>query len=223
MENKTLLKLENVTKIYKNDNSEIIKNVYFSMDKGSNVALVGSSGCGKTTFLQICGLLDSHINGNIFIDNININTLTDNEITKIRKKHIGFVFQFHHLLPEFSVIENVLMPAMIDNKDYKDYAMEILNELGIYSKINNRPYQISGGERQRVAIARAIINKPGIVLADEPTGNLDEKNAMIVFELLLKIVEKYNSTLLIVTHNYELAKKLNTIITIKDKQIETIK
>ena len=139
-----------------------------------------------------------------------------------RKNNIGFVFQFHHLLPEFSVLENVMLPALINKsnkKETKAKAINILNDLGLFSKINNRPYQLSGGEKQRVAIARAIINNPSIILADEPTGNLDPENSEIVFNLLLKVVKTYNSSLLMVSHNMELAKKLDRIITIKDKKI----
>ena len=187
-----------------------------------SVAFVGPSGCGKTTLLQICGLLDDATSGNIYINSQKINDLTDIEKTNIRKNNIGFVFQFHHLLPEFSVLENVMLPALINKsnkKETKTKAINILNDLGLFSKINNRPYQLSGGEKQRVAIARAIINNPSIILADEPTGNLDPENSEIVFNLLLKVVKTYNSSLLMVSHNMELAKKLDRIITIKDKKI----
>lgn len=219
-----VLKLENISKIYKqNEESlEVIKDSSLSVFNQESVAFVGPSGCGKTTLLQICGLLDDATSGNIYINSQKINDLTDIEKTNIRKNNIGFVFQFHHLLPEFSVLENVMLPALInksDKKETKTKAINILNDLDLFSKINNRPYQLSGGEKQRVAIARAIINNPSIILADEPTGNLDPENSEIVFNLLLKVVKTYNSSLLMVSHNMELAKKLDRIITIKDKKI----
>ena len=219
-----VLKLENISKIYKqNEESlEVIKDCSLSVFNQESVAFVGPSGCGKTTLLQICGLLDDATSGNIYINSQKINDLTDIEKTNIRKNNIGFVFQFHHLLPEFSVLENVMLPALINKsnkKETKTKAINILNDLGLFSKINNRPYQLSGGEKQRVAIARAIINNPSIILADEPTGNLDPENSEIVFNLLLKVVKTYNSSLLMVSHNMELAKKLDRIITIKDKKI----
>ena len=188
-----------------------------------NVVVLGHQGCGKTTLLQICGLLDTPTSGDVFINNQKIGDMTDFEKTNIRKNNIGFIFQFHHLLPEFSIIENVMLPALVKNNTDKKIitqrAKDILDDLGLASKINNRPHQLSGGERQRVAIARAIINNPSIILADEPTGNLDPENSEIVFNLLLNIVHNYNSSLLMVTHNIELAKKLDRAITIKDKKI----
>ena len=219
-----VLRLENISKIYKqNEESlEVIKDSSLSVFNQESVAFIGPSGCGKTTLLQICGLLDDATSGNIYINSQKINDLTDIEKTNIRKNNIGFVFQFHHLLSEFSVLENVMLPALINKsnkKETKAKAINILNDLGLFSKINNRPYQLSGGEKQRVAIARAIINNPSIILADEPTGNLDPENSEIVFNLLLKVVKNYNSSLLMVSHNMELAKKLDRIITIKDKKI----
>ena len=223
--NDKVLILENISKSYKQNEGylEIIKDSSLFVRSKETVAFVGPSGAGKTTLLQICGLLDTPTSGEIYINNQNIKNLTDIQKTIIRRDNIGFVFQFHHLLPEFSVLENVILPGLVKatekKKNIKERAKIILNDLGLSSKINNRPYQLSGGERQRVAIARAIINNPSIILADEPTGNLDPENADVVFNLLLKIVHDYNSSLLMVTHNVDLAKKLDRIITIKDKQI----
>ena len=223
-ENKILI-LENISKSYKqNEGSlEVIKDSSLFVRSKETVSFVGPSGSGKTTLLQICGLLDTPTSGDIYINNQNIKNLTDIQKTIIRRDNIGFVFQFHHLLPEFSILENVILPGLVKNtekkKDIEKRAKAILEDLGLSSKIKNRPYQLSGGERQRVAIARAIINNPLIILADEPTGNLDPENADIVFNLLLKIVHNYNSSLLMVTHNIDLAKKLDRIITIKDKRI----
>lgn len=223
-ENKILI-LENISKSYKqNEGSlEVIKDSSLFVKSKESVAFVGPSGSGKTTLLQICGLLDTPTSGDIYINNQNIKNLTDIQKTIVRRDNIGFVFQFHHLLPEFSILENVILPGLVKNtekkKEIEKRAKDILDDLGLSSKINNRPYQLSGGERQRVAIARAIINNPLIILADEPTGNLDPENADIVFNLLLKIVHNYNSSLLMVTHNIDLAKKLDRMITIKDKKI----
>lgn len=223
--NDKVLILENISKSYKQNEGylEIIKDSSLFVRSKETVAFVGPSGAGKTTLLQICGLLDTPTSGEIYINNQNIKNLTDIQKTVIRRDNIGFVFQFHHLLPEFSVLENVILPGLVKatekKKNIEERAKIILNDLGLSSKINNRPYQLSGGERQRVAIARAIINNPSIILADEPTGNLDPENADVVFNLLLKIVHDYNSSLLMVTHNVDLAKKLDRIITIKDKQI----
>ena len=223
--NNTVLRLENITKSYKQNEGflEIIRDSSLFVKQSEAVSFVGPSGCGKTTLLQICGLLDTPTSGDVFINNQKIGDMTDFEKTNIRKNNIGFIFQFHHLLPEFSIIENVMLPALVKNNTNKKIitqrAKDILDDLGLASKINNRPHQLSGGERQRVAIARAIINNPSIILADEPTGNLDPENSEIVFNLLLNIVHNYNSSLLMVTHNIELAKKLDRAITIKDKKI----
>lgn len=222
--NSEILKLENISKSYKQSEGflEVIKDSSLSICSGETVAFIGPSGCGKTTLLQICGLLDDATSGSVFVNNQNIKKLSDIEKTCIRKKNIGFIFQFHHLLPEFSVIENVILPALIDKNDkqvIKEKATDILNELGLITKINNKPYQLSGGEKQRVAIARAVINSPSIILADEPTGNLDPENSEIVFNLLLKIVNNYHSSLLMVSHNINLAKNLDKTITIVDKKI----
>ena len=223
-ENKILI-LENISKSYKQSEGslEVIKDSSLFVRNKETVAFVGPSGSGKTTLLQVCGLLDTPTSGDIYINNQNIKNLTDIQKTIVRRDNIGFVFQFHHLLPEFSILENVILPGLVKNtekkKDIEKRAKDILDDLGLSSKIKNRPYQLSGGERQRVAIARAIINNPLIILADEPTGNLDPENADIVFNLLLKIVHNYNSSLLMVTHNIDLAKKLDRMITIKDKKI----
>lgn len=222
---KEVLRLENINKSYKQNEEflDIIRDSSLSVKQKETVSFVGPSGSGKTTLLQICGLLDNPTSGNVFINGKNINNINDFEKTIIRRNNIGFIFQFHHLLPEFSILENVMLPAFIKCEDkkhiIKDKAKTILNDLGLSSKVNNRPYQLSGGERQRVAIARAIINNPSIILADEPTGNLDPENADIVFNLLLKIVHDYGSSLLMVTHNIDLAKKLDKIITIRNKKI----
>lgn len=226
--NMEVLQLVNINKTYKQNEESltVIQDSSLLVSNQETVAFVGPSGCGKTTLLQICGLLDEATSGDVFINGQKISNLSDNEKTEIRKNNIGFIFQFHHLLPEFSVLENVMMPALVnksDKKIIKEKATNILSDLGLIAKINSRPYQLSGGEKQRVAIARAIINNPSIILADEPTGNLDPENANIVFNLLLDVVKNYNSSLLMVTHNIELAQRLNKIITIENKTIVDFK
>jgi len=220
-----VLKLENISKTYKQSGSDldVIEDSSLSVFGCETVAFVGPSGCGKTTLLQLCGLLDDPTDGVIYVNGCNVAQLSDLEKTNIRRNDIGFIFQFHHLLPEFSVIENVMLPALVnqksDRRTIRKKAIDILDSLGLETKINNSPAQLSGGERQRVAIARAVINSPSIILADEPTGNLDPENSEIVFDLLLRVVEDCNSSLLMVTHNIDLAKKLGRIITIKDRKI----
>ena len=168
--NDTVLRLENITKSYKQNEGflEIIRDSSLFVEQSETVSFVGPSGCGKTTLLQICGLLDTPTSGDVFINNQKIGDMTDFEKTNIRKNNIGFIFQFHHLLPEFSIIENVMLPALVKNNTNKKIitqrAKDILDDLGLASKINNRPHQLSGGERQRVAIARAIINNTPIII-----------------------------------------------------------
>ncbi|MDR0423027.1 MAG: ABC transporter ATP-binding protein [Rickettsiales bacterium] len=217
-----ILRLENVSKSY--NGNVVISDCSLSLVEKSYTALVGPSGCGKTTLLQICGLLDDASSGNIYVNGQKMNKLGDNQKTQIRKKNIGFVFQFHHLMPEFSVMENVLIATFdVKNKTNITNATNILTDLGLYNKLNSYPHQLSGGEKQRVSIARAIINSPPLIFADEPTGNLDEENSKNVFTMLLNVIKKYNSSLLMVTHNTELADHFDQIITIKNKKIEFIK
>jgi lipoprotein-releasing system ATP-binding protein len=223
-----ILRLQNISKNFKQDGDflEIIKESSFTINSSESVAFVGCSGSGKTTLLQICGLLDKQTSGNLFINGKNVKNLTEEQRVELRRNNLGFVFQFHHLLPEFSVLENVMIPFLVKTKNKKiakERSMEILDELGLITKINLKPYKLSGGEKQRVAIARALINEPSLILADEPTGNLDPENANNVFNMLLKIVKNHNSSLLMVTHNLEMAKRLDRIITIKNKIVCNIK
>lgn len=216
IDKKEVLKLLNVSKTYK-DCEEVIVRSSFTLQQGEIVSLVGPSGCGKTTFLQICGLLDVPTVGDVFVCGEHIKH--SKQRTEIRRNCIGFVFQFHHLLPEFSALENVLIPSLIEGRNKKDVAVALLCELGLGSKINNRPHQLSGGEKQRVAIARAVINNPSIILADEPTGNLDRENATNVFDLLLKTAKASNAALLMVTHNLDLAKQTEKTMKIENKYV----
>jgi lipoprotein-releasing system ATP-binding protein len=197
----------------------IIKDANLIIKKGELVALVGPSGSGKTTFLQIAGLLENPDCGQILIGDIDATKADDSIRTNLRKNHIGFIYQFHHLLPEFSALENVAMPLLIKNVDKKSallQAEELLSQIGLQDRLKHLPSQLSGGEQQRVSVARAIIGKPSILLADEPTGNLDSTNAENVFNLIIKLSKQYHISNLIVTHNLELAKKMDRIISIKD-------
>jgi lipoprotein-releasing system ATP-binding protein len=217
----TNLILKNINKSFLSGKQtiDVIKNANLSIKKGESVALVGNSGAGKTTFLQIAGLLDNPDSGNIIIGDIDASKANDEVRTNLRKNHIGFIYQSHHLLPEFSALENVAMPLLIKGVDKKSaflQAREILDQIGLQDRLSHLPSQLSGGQQQRVAVARAIVGKPSLLLADEPTGNLDSTNANNVFDLITKLSKQYQISSLIVTHNIELAKKLDRMVEIKD-------
>jgi lipoprotein-releasing system ATP-binding protein len=215
------LKLENISKDFTQAKQtfQVIKSANLSIKKGELVSLVGPSGSGKTTILQIAGLLDKQTTGKITINNQEINLVSDKDRTEIRKNNIGFIYQSHHLIAEFSVIENVMLPLLIQKKSFevaKEKAQEILSQVELSDKLNFMPSQISGGQQQRVAIARAVVSNPSIILADEPTGNLDSTISNKIFELLQNIVVERNIGCLMVTHNLDLAKKSNRVLSIKD-------
>lgn len=213
------LKLTNISKSFTQGDQKIsvINNFNLEIKKSELVSLVGPSGSGKTTLLQIAGLLDVPTSGEIEVNGIKVKTTDDKVRTKIRKENIGFIYQFHHLLPEFNAVENVAMPLLIQGKSSKEsyeMAKHILSEVGLFDRINFKPSQLSGGQQQRVAIARAIVGKPSLILADEPTGNLDTELAHKVFDVLLKLAKNYTISCLIVTHNSELSKKSDRTISI---------
>jgi lipoprotein-releasing system ATP-binding protein len=217
----TALDLIDVKKSFNQANHkiEVIKGVNLQVKKGEFVALTGPSGSGKTTILQIAGLLDNPSSGKVFINGIDASKADDRIRTLIRKENIGFVYQFHHLLPEFSALENVMMPLLIQGKsksDAKKNAEEILEEVDLKNRINHKPSELSGGQQQRVALARAIVAKPSLILADEPTGNLDSEMSVKIFNLLNSLVRAHKIGCLVVTHNNELAAKTDRIISIKD-------
>ena len=198
---------------------QVLKGISLSVKKGEFVSIVGASGAGKTTLLQIIGTLINFDEGKVIINDVDIKNLKDKELSKFRNREIGFVFQFHHLLPEFTALENAMMPLLIQRikrKDAEKEAKEILTYLGLENRLNHKPSQLSGGEKQRVAIARAIITKPSILLADEPTGNLDSHNTAEIFSLFKNLQKEFNQTIIIVTHNFELAKSTDKIFHIKD-------
>jgi len=215
---KEILKLENVEKKYSGSVEElhIINNLSFSVEEGEFISILGRSGSGKSTLLNIMGLLDRIDGGKIFIGGQEVDKLSEEERDKIKNQMIGFVFQFHYLLPEFTALENVMLPALLNNFDKKleieKRAKELLEKVGLGERENHKPSQLSGGEKQRVAIARALINSPKILLADEPTGNLDEETSEMIFKILKDINKNEKQTIIVVTHSKDLAE-------ISDKQL----
>lgn len=218
---KTMIEVKDIHKSF--DTLEVLKGVNLSVQKGEIVAIVGKSGAGKTTLLQIIGTLDRPTQGQVLIDGTDVFTLKERELAAFRNKHIGFIFQFHQLLPEFTALENVYIPAMIAREkeaNYKPRAEKLLRDLGLGDRMDHKPNALSGGEKQRVAAARALMMSPNIILADEPTGSLDSQNKKELSELLLKLRKEYGQTILLVTHDKELASIADRIIEIKDGIIE---
>ena len=223
--NKPVLELASIKKSFSKGSSnkiEVLKGVNLQLFPGEIVALVAPSGAGKSTLLQIAGLLDKPLSGKIFIDGQEIQNESDNQLTMIRRREIGFVYQFHHLLPEFSARENIDLPQLsngVPSKDAQRRSNELLDLVNLANRSNHRPAELSGGEQQRIAICRALANKPKIILADEPTGNLDQNTTLSVFESLLKIVKKTNLAALIATHNLDLAKRMDRVVELIDGKI----
>jgi len=201
---------------------EVLKGVDVTINSGEIVSIVGPSGSGKSTLLHILGTLDKADRGEVFLNKENITRLHGNKLAGFRNKHIGFVFQFHHLLPEFSALENVCIPGWLTSRnknEVRQKADELLRSLGLSHRLENKPSQLSGGEQQRVAVARALINNPDIVFADEPTGNLDTANAKELHSLFFDLRKEFSQTFLIVTHNEELAQLSDRTLTMKDGKI----
>lgn len=212
-----MLKAEDITKKY--GSLQVLKGVSLEIQKGEIVSIVGSSGAGKSTLLHILGTLDKADGGRIWLEGERIDELNGKKLAAFRNKHIGFVFQFHHLLPEFTALENVSIPAWIagqKKKEVRNRAMELLDILGLADRMENKPQELSGGEQQRVAVARALINQPSIVFADEPTGNLDSTHARELHELFVRLRKDFQQTFLIVTHNEELAGMSDRTLHMKD-------
>ncbi|MES2418100.1 MAG: ABC transporter ATP-binding protein [Bacteroidota bacterium] len=212
-----MLKATGIKKAY--GTLSILKGVDFEVTKGEIVSIIGASGAGKSTLLHILGTLDRPDMGFIEINGTQINKLSGDLLSVFRNQNIGFIFQFHHLLPEFSALENICIPAFIAKKNKKETekrAFELLDLFGLKDRADHKPNQLSGGEQQRVAVARALINKPAIVLADEPSGNLDSANANALHQLFIHLRDNFNQTFVIVTHNEDLAKISNRVVTMKD-------
>jgi len=219
-----ILELKNVSKKFKQGTQDIfaLENVNLKIKSGEIAALVGPSGSGKTTLLQIAGLLDQASSGRVLVNNIDVSNANDALRTKTRRENLGFIYQFHHLLPEFSALENVALPLLIKGLKHEEalkMADKLLTEVDLADRKNHKPSELSGGQQQRVAIARAVITKPSLILADEPTGNLDSSNSQKVFDLLQNLVKNHNIACLLVTHNIDLAKKLDRIIKIADGKL----
>ncbi|MDP2939601.1 MAG: ABC transporter ATP-binding protein [Candidatus Omnitrophota bacterium] len=226
MNNSFILEAVNLHKSFKsgNKNLHVLKGIELKVNQADSLSIVGPSGAGKSTLLHILAGLDKPSEGKVFLEGKELSKFSDEELAKIRNKKMGFVFQFYHLLPEFNALENVILPALIsqqkrDNGSLKNKGMELLKEVGLTKRYNHRPSQLSGGEQQRLAIARAIVNSPEILFCDEPTGNLDSQNGEEIMGLLLKLNQQNGMTILIVTHDIELARKTKMLIHIQDGKI----
>ncbi len=219
--NNYLLECQNINKFYQEgeNQTQVVKGVSFAMKPQELVAIVGSSGSGKSTLLHTLGGLDQPSSGEVFIKGQSLQKASESELAKLRNQNLGFVYQFHHLMADFTALENVMMPMLIgrQNKtEAKDRAEKILDAVGLSHRITHRPSALSGGERQRVAIARALVNNPALVLADEPTGNLDHKTTESIFELIQTLNAEQNIAFLLVTHDMSLAQKLSRCLTMQD-------
>ncbi len=217
-----ILRVENLTKIYKNGSNEIraVDNVSFSVEKGDFVAIIGASGSGKSTLLHLIGGVDRPTNGKVFIDGVDIYELNNDKLAIFRRRQVGLIYQFYNLIPILNIKENITLPCDLDNKKVDDDKLQTLLEtLDLTDRVNHLPNELSGGEQQRVSIGRAMITSPAIMLADEPTGNLDSKASDEIVTLLKKANQKYKQTILLITHDLEIASMANRIITIEDGKI----
>lgn len=219
-----LLRVENLSKSYGKGEAKVdaLKNINLSIKKGEFIAIVGPSGSGKSTLLHLLGGVDKPTSGNVFINDINIYDLKEKDLAIFRRRNIGLIYQFYNLIPVLTVKENILLPAELDNRKIdKEYLEDLLKTLDLKERENHLPSELSGGQQQRTSIGRALINRPSIVLADEPTGNLDSKNSKEIVELLKVSVKKYNQTLIMITHDTNIALQADRVITIEDGIIKS--
>lgn len=222
MSESTILKCENLSKVYGNEDNKTIalNNVSFTIEKGQFVSIIGASGSGKSTLLHLLGGVDNPTSGKVIINNIDIHQLTEDQLAEFRRKEIGIIYQFYNLLPIMNVKENITLPRELDKRKINEKELdELIHILGLEDRVTHLPNQLSGGQQQRVAIGRALINHPSLILADEPTGNLDSKSSKEIIELLKISNKRYNQTILLVTHDEKIAKEADRIITIKDGKI----
>lgn len=222
-EESPIIELKNLTKIYKNGTEfRALDSANLKIKKGEFVAIVGPSGSGKSTLMHLIGLLDTPSLGTLLIDGRDVTKMSDKERSEMRNRMLGFVFQYHHLLPDFTALENVAMPLLIagkSRKEAKEIAEKLLKEVGLEDRMDHKPGELSGGQNQRVAVARALSCSPAIVLGDEPTGNLDTKTGDLIYDLLRRLNRQYNQTFIVVTHNEDLASKADRIIRLVDGKI----
>ena len=215
-----MIKTQSITKSY--GTLQVLKGIDIEIPQGQIVSIVGASGAGKTTYLQIIGTLSKPDAGKVWINGVDVHGLRERDLARFRNQHIGFVFQFHHLLPEFNALENVCIPAFINNvskKKAEAKATEILTFLGLQDRLDHKPDELSGGEQQRVAVARALINDPLVIFADEPSGNLDSKNKQELHNLFFSLRDKFNQTFVIVTHDMSLAEMSDRLVSMQDGKI----
>ncbi|MFO6296027.1 lipoprotein-releasing ABC transporter ATP-binding protein LolD [Rahnella selenatireducens] len=225
MSNSLLLQCDNLCKTYQEGkmHTDVLRDVSFAMQPGEMMAIVGTSGSGKSTLLHLLGGLDSPTSGEVIFKGKSLNAMSSSAKSELRNRELGFIYQFHHLLPDFTALENVAMPLLISKKksaEVQERAMAMLEAVGLQHRSNHRPSELSGGERQRVAIARALVNNPSLVLADEPTGNLDQRNADSIFELLGELNVRQGTAFLVVTHDLHLANRLTRQLEMRDGKLQ---
>ncbi len=223
MSDKYIIQIKNLTKIF-GDGVEIkaLDGINLDIERGEFLAIIGPSGSGKSTLLNQIGILDTPTSGTILLDGVDVTEMSDKQRSKTRNKQLGFIFQYHHLLPDFNALENVMMPLLISgvkSSKAREIARRVLDEVGLGDRMDHRPNQLSGGQNQRVAIARALVNKPSIVIGDEPTGNLDSKASENIYELLRKLNREHNQTFILVTHDERMAAKTDRIIRLVDGRV----
>ncbi len=223
MSDKYIIQIKNLTKIF-GDGVEIkaLDGINLDIERGEFLAIIGPSGSGKSTLLNQIGILDTPTSGTILLDGVDVTEMSDKQRSKTRNKQLGFIFQYHHLLPDFNALENVMMPLLISgvkSSKAREIARMVLDEVGLSDRMDHRPNQLSGGQNQRVAIARALVNKPSIVIGDEPTGNLDSKASENIYELLRKLNREHNQTFILVTHDERMAAKTDRIIRLVDGRV----